>query len=96
MQVALNLGLQRRFVLQTPLMWRDKAATWALAHALGGAPLVDLIREEALSCYRGDRSRRHPWGHGCGDCPACDLRRRGQETWDASGDAAPRGAGLDA
>ena len=45
MQLALNLGMQRRFVLETPLMWRDKAATWALAQALGGAALVELIRE---------------------------------------------------
>jgi 7-cyano-7-deazaguanine synthase len=93
MQVALNLGLQRRFVLHTPLMWRDKAATWALAQALGGAPLVDLIREETLSCYLGDRSRRHPWGHGCGACPACDLRRRGWEAWDG---AAAQGLATDA
>ena len=81
MQVALNLGLQRRFVLETPLMWRDKAATWALAAALGGAALVALIEEESHSCYRGDRTRRHPWGYGCGACPACELRRVGWETW---------------
>lgn len=84
MQLALNLGLQRHFVLETPLMWRDKAATWAMAEALGGAALVALIEEQSHSCYRGDRSQRHPWGYGCGACPACDLRRSGWERWRAA------------
>ena len=56
MQLALNLGMQRRFVLETPLMWRDKAATWALAEQLGGAALVELVRVETHSCYLGDRA----------------------------------------
>ena len=81
MQLALNLGLARRFVIETPLMWRDKAATWALAEALGGGKLVALIEEASHSCYLGDRSRRHPWGYGCGTCPACALRRDGWERW---------------
>ena len=80
LQVAINLGMDRRFVLHTPLMWRDKAATWALAETLGGRALVELILEQSHTCYLGDRSRRHPWGYGCGACPACDLRRGG---WDA-------------
>ena len=79
LQATLSLGMDYRFVVQTPLMWRDKAATWALARELGGAPLVELILEETHSCYRGDRQHRHPWGYGCGDCPACALRRRGWE-----------------
>ena len=83
MQVALNLGMQSRFVLHTPLMWLDKAATWRLAEALGGAPLVELVRDESHSCYRGDRSQRHPWGFGCGTCPACELRARGWEGYTA-------------
>jgi 7-cyano-7-deazaguanine synthase len=77
LQATLSLGMEHRFVIHTPLMWRDKAATWALAHELGGDALVALIREETHSCYRGDRSRRHDWGYGCGDCPACELRRAG-------------------
>ncbi|WP_431272640.1 7-cyano-7-deazaguanine synthase QueC [Dankookia sp. P2] len=81
LQVAINLGMQARFVLHTPLMWRDKAATWALAARLGGAALVEAIRVDTHSCYLGDRTHLHPWGHGCGNCPACDLRRRGWETW---------------
>ena len=85
MQVALNLGMQRRFVLHTPLMRRDKAATWALAQRLGGAPLVEAIVADTHSCYLGDRTRRHPWGRGCGICPACELRRKGWDAWTAQG-----------
>jgi len=81
MQVALNLGMQRRFVLETPLMWRDKAATWELSRDLGGEQLVELIRVESHSCYRGDRSHLHDWGYGCGDCPACELRANGWRKW---------------
>jgi 7-cyano-7-deazaguanine synthase len=77
LQVALNLGLDSRFVIETPLMWLDKAATWSLADRLGGQRLVDLMIEHTHSCYRGDRSRRHAWGYGCGTCPACELRAGG-------------------
>ena len=75
LQATLSLGMDHRFVIHTPLMWRDKAATWALARRLGGDALVELIREETHSCYLGDRSHRQDWGYGCGDCPACALRR---------------------
>ncbi|HEY2132955.1 MAG TPA: 7-cyano-7-deazaguanine synthase, partial [Acetobacteraceae bacterium] len=85
MQLALNLGMQRRFILETPLMWRDKAATWALAAALGGPALVALIQECTHSCYLGDRSKRHPWGFGCGTCPACLLRAHGWDRWVKAG-----------
>jgi 7-cyano-7-deazaguanine synthase len=81
LQATLSLGMDHRFVIHTPLMWRDKAATWALAKQLGGEALVDLIREEAHSCYLGDRAHRHDWGYGCGDCPACSLRRAGWEAF---------------
>ncbi len=77
MQVALNLGMNRRFALETPLMWHDKAATWRLAEELGGIAFIDLIREETHTCYLGDRLTRHPWGVGCGSCPACLLRAKG-------------------
>jgi 7-cyano-7-deazaguanine synthase len=77
MQVALNLGLETRLVLHTPLMWRDKAATFALAEALGGPALLRVIIEGTHSCYRGDRTHLHAWGYGCGACPACDLRADG-------------------
>ncbi|GJE73782.1 MULTISPECIES: 7-cyano-7-deazaguanine synthase QueC [Methylorubrum] len=77
LQVALNLGMERRFVLHTPLMWLDKAQTWSLAEELGGRALVDLIVEESHTCYRGERGERHAWGYGCATCPACDLRARG-------------------
>jgi 7-cyano-7-deazaguanine synthase len=88
LQVTLGLGLERRFVIHTPLMWMDKAATWRLAEALGGDVFVDLVCEETHSCYRGDRTYRHQWGFGCGDCPACELRAAG---WSAF--AAERHAG---
>lgn len=81
MQVALSLGLDTRFVLETPLMWLDKARTWQLAEQLGGSDLVAMIREETHSCYLGDRSQRHAWGYGCGRCPACELRRKGHEAY---------------
>ena len=76
LQVAINLGTDRRFVIHTPLMWRDKAATWRLAERLGGVELVEAIRARTHSCYLGERAM-HDWGAGCGACPACDLRARG-------------------
>ena len=76
-QLAINLGLDSRFVIETPLMWIDKAATWELARMLGGDDLVDLIVEDTHSCYRGERESRHKWGYGCGKGPACKLRRAG-------------------
>ena len=84
MQVALNLGMDRRFVLHTPLMWRNKAQTWELAERLGGEKLVSLLVRETHSCYLGVRDLLHPWGYGCGHCPACDLRRAGWERYTAS------------
>jgi 7-cyano-7-deazaguanine synthase len=81
LQVALNLGMARRFVLHTPLMWIDKAATWRLAEQLGGPALVAAIVERTHTCYLGERTQRHAWGYGCGTCPACDLRRKGWEAY---------------
>jgi len=76
-QVALGLGMDTRFTLETPLMWLDKAATWQLAEALGGKALVRITIEETHTCYLGDRKHKHAWGHGCGRCPACELRSKG-------------------
>jgi 7-cyano-7-deazaguanine synthase len=81
MQLALNLGMERRFVIHTPLMWIDKAATFALAREIGGDAFVDLLVEDTHTCYLGDRSRRHDWGYGCGTCPACRLRADGFAKW---------------
>jgi 7-cyano-7-deazaguanine synthase len=78
---ALDLGMATRFTLHTPLMWIDKAATWAMAEELGGKTLVDLVIEETVTCYEGDRTHRHAWGYGCGECPACDLRATGYERY---------------
>lgn len=81
LQVALNLGLERRLRIATPLMWIDKAQTWQLAQDLGGEPLVELIVEHTHTCYQGTREVRHDWGYGCGTCPACDLRAKGWQRW---------------
>jgi 7-cyano-7-deazaguanine synthase len=85
MQVALTLGMDRRFVLHTPLMWIDKAATFAMAQELGGALLVKAVVDLTHSCYLGDRSHRHDWGYGCGECPACQLRAQGYDKWQKEG-----------
>ena len=84
LQVALNLGMERRFVLHTPLMWIDKRQTWALAENLGGEELVSLIVEDSHTCYLGERGRRQAWGHGCGECPACKLRAQGWDRYRAT------------
>lgn len=83
LQVAINLGMESRFTLETPLMWLDKAATWALAEELGGKAFINLIIEQSHTCYKGDRSKRWDWGFGCGDCPACDLRASGWKLFQA-------------
>ncbi len=88
MQIALNLGMDSRFVIHTPLMWLDKAATWRLAESLGGAALVALIGEHTHTCYLGERSRRHDWGYGCGTCPACRLRAAGWARYRAAANGA--------
>jgi 7-cyano-7-deazaguanine synthase len=87
LQHALNLGMNQRFELHTPLMWLDKASTWRLADALGGAGLVDLIREHSHTCYLGERGARHDWGFGCGECPACVLRAGGWRKYAGGGTA---------
>jgi 7-cyano-7-deazaguanine synthase len=81
MQLALNLGMERRFVIHTPVMWIDKAATFALAREIGGDAFVDLLVEDTHTCYLGVRSQRHDWGYGCGECPACRLRADGFAKW---------------
>jgi 7-cyano-7-deazaguanine synthase len=89
MQLALNLGMDQRFVIHTPLMWIDKAATFALARAIGGDAFIDLLVEDTHTCYLGDRSQRHDWGYGCGTCPACRLRADGFAKWITEQKAAP-------
>ncbi|MDE2318483.1 MAG: 7-cyano-7-deazaguanine synthase QueC [Rhodospirillales bacterium] len=83
MQVALNLGMESRFALHTPLMWIGKAQTWEMARELGGAALVELIRTGSHSCYKGERETLHGWGYGCGACPACTLRAQGWQRFKA-------------
>lgn len=81
---TLALAMDHAVEIHTPLMWIDKAATWRLAESLGGRALVDLIVEETVTCYRGDRTHKHAWGFGCGGCPACELRARGYENYAAA------------
>jgi 7-cyano-7-deazaguanine synthase len=87
LQVTLGLGLDQRFVIETPLMWIDKAQTWALAESLGGKPLVELFLRDTHSCYLGDHSTWNEWGYGCGACPACELRAKGYSKYRAGSEA---------
>jgi 7-cyano-7-deazaguanine synthase len=84
LQVTLNLGMEKRFIIETPLMSIDKAATWMLAEQLGGTTLIDLIKDYTHTCYKGDRTERHDWGYGCTSCPACDLRAKGYKKYVAT------------
>ena len=86
---AIRLGTEVPFAIDTPLMWLSKAETWELAHKLGGYALTDLIVEHTHTCYRGERGQRHVWGYGCGSCPACELRARGYEQWQAAREQRP-------
>jgi 7-cyano-7-deazaguanine synthase len=85
MQQTLNLGMAQDFVIETPLMWLTKAQTWGLARRLGGPSLVEIVRADSHTCYLGERGVLHAWGHGCGTCPACELRARGWDEWVAAG-----------
>lgn len=77
LNVTLNLAMDEQFVIHTPLMWIDKCETWALADELG---VLELVRNETLTCYNGII------GEGCGECPACKLRREGLEKFLSSKD----------
>ncbi|MEO9241098.1 7-cyano-7-deazaguanine synthase QueC [Pseudomonas inefficax] len=86
LQVSLGLGMDLPLVIETPLMWLDKKQTWDLAKDLGGLGFVEFVQEETHTCYLGDRQRRHKWGYGCNDCPACELRRNGFEAFQRDND----------
>lgn len=73
--IAVNLAMDKGFEIHTPLMWRDKTAVWQLADELG---VLDIVRNETLTCYNGIKAE------GCGECPACKLRRKGLEDYLAS------------
>ena len=78
---SLSLGMDTEFKIITPLMYVDKAQTWAMAKDLGGDILLQIMKEHTHTCYNGDRTNRHEWGYGCGSCPACELRASGYEKW---------------
>ena len=84
MELALCLGMDMPFRVETPLMWLDKAAIWGLAAELGGQSFSDLVRTQTHTCYLGVREELHSWGYGCGNCPACNLRAKGYERWTGS------------
>ncbi|WP_348697885.1 7-cyano-7-deazaguanine synthase QueC [Duganella fentianensis] len=79
LQVSLSLGMDMPLVIETPLMWLDKQQTWELARKLGGDSLLEIVRENSHTCYLGNRQTRNIWGYGCGNCPACELRKVGYE-----------------
>lgn len=87
LQVALSLGLDRRVIIHTPLMWITKAQTWQLTATLAAQPAIDYIVQETHTCYTGDRSTLHAWGYGCNHCPACELRKQGYEEFIATSPA---------
>ncbi len=89
LQVAISLGLDAPMTLELPLMWLNKAQTWSLSATLGGQALNELIVEHTHTCYLGERTKRHPWGWGCGQCPACSLRQKGHQTWAQQGHPQP-------
>lgn len=78
---SLSLGMDSEFKIITPLMYIDKAQTWAMVNDLGGDTLLEIMKEHTHTCYIGDRANRHEWGYGCGQCPACELRANGYEKW---------------
>jgi 7-cyano-7-deazaguanine synthase len=77
LQVTLNIGMGTNILIETPLMWLNKAQTWEMANTIGGINFIELVRNETHTCYKGQRTKFHSWGFGCGDCPACNIRARG-------------------
>ena len=78
---AISLGLDKEFILETPLMYLSKSEAWKKAEKLGGKRLIDIIIEDSHSCYKGHRNKRYEWGYGCNSCPACDLRAKGWSSY---------------
>lgn len=77
---ALNIGAAKKVSIHTPLMFLSKGETFKLAADLGA---LDLVLEHSHTCYNGDHTTRHPWGYGCGTCPACRLREGGWHDYEA-------------
>lgn len=75
--LAISLGMDKPYTLETPLMNLSKAEAWELAETLGGQKLIDIIIEDSHTCYLGTRGERYDWGYGCATCPACELRAKG-------------------
>ena len=80
LESTLNLGYETNIQIHTPIMNIDKAETFALADKVG---VLGLVLDESHTCYNGDRTVAHAWGYGCGECPACVLRREGFDKYRA-------------
>lgn len=78
LQAALNIGYETNIEIATPLMWLNKAETFALAKAVD---FLTVVLEDSHTCYNGDHNTNHVWGYGCGECPACKLRAAGFEAF---------------
>lgn len=72
MNSALVQGMDRELEIKTPLMWLNKAETWAMADQYDS---LELVRNQTLTCYNGEI------GDGCGDCPSCLLRKAGLDDY---------------
>ncbi len=81
LETAISMGMDLDFLIETPLMYVDKAGTWEMAQELGGEKLVSITIEHSHTCYVGDHTSKHDWGYGCGECPACELRANGYTQW---------------
>lgn len=81
LEFTLNHGMGTDYKIITPLMFRDKAESWAYSYELGGEALTTILIEDTHTCYNGVRDKLHDWGYGCDDCPACELRAKGYNIW---------------
>lgn len=81
LEATLNVGYETDIQIATPLMWLNKAETFALAKAVD---FLTVVLEDSHTCYNGDHNTNHVWGYGCGECPACKLRANGFEAFVAA------------
>ena len=81
LEKTINFAYARKFKIETPLMWSNKSVIWETAEKIAGRKLVDLIINDTHTCYLGNRKNLQEWGYGCGECPACKLRKEGFKTF---------------
>ena len=78
LEASLNIGYEKDIRILTPLMHLTKAQTFAVADDVG---FLEIVLRDSHTCYEGVRDHYHDWGYGCGECPACKLRKRGYAEW---------------